>query len=1366
MDSNISDGNNTFEYLYSKYIADNYTYESGNYARWMTNSLALIDYCIAYDLLAGSGYFENQNKTAEKTAIRSLLIAKAEAIFQRVMNFRTGWEVATAKTVNYDPVIINEGDFHAQIGNHRIIVASGLGVAAYLFNGEAPHASLWLEYAKKDVEHFLLNIQRYPTKNGFIVNSQNVEGAFPEGIEYLNYSAEGFIPFMIANKKNEAGTYFQNNEFKKMMDWVYDLQLPNGSGPQINSTGYNKYPVNALVGTEISGGSKYLGQLNIFKSVGATVGLPVEGFALLNTSAFPGNVTFTKITNKNVQGEVILRDKTSNPTRYVIVSAKNNSARYEAELHGYADAGSFIFGTDNRTFVRQPGYSDYSNSIEHAQAISHSSLCPVVNDTIRFDAPNRSLALPPTAEATIVNTKSTNEFLYSEVLMDIKGSHYVDRDDNIVKNELTGILAWVGNEWNEYAGSRWMTKKIHGDVYGSANRKFLMVNNSYLVVRDDITRTNSSMQYAVSFIQGNNGDYVNSADYERGFNTNGNESTWDRDYGASNGGITNGPVLRVNTTALGGKINLFSGKERAVNQNMSDPNIDPRTKVYHTALKTAGNFTDNYGQILSILEIDNNAATKSSITTKRNSDADPYLLYTVDGRGKTYGRYDVIFSKKSPGDQTISISGLPNTIRTNASYLIMSFNGSDFNNASDVKIFSTDASYINYGGYTFLPNDDEVFQTSFAIQKANTSSDLSAISSGSQNKIVRSIDGGLHKVYESLGHVWYEYSYDNGITWKFANNGMPLDSYLGKSPSISTYSYEIAIVFQEENTSSSDVKLMWFSTSNQEVFKINSNCRKLQMTVNEYTITDLQPVISIDNHGPGFLCIWKEPDGLYYYDGHSNPWNIQIGPYKIANTNAYSTNPTIAYSIVGDGKKHIAWDENNQIFYTYGAGLELSNSGLIKRNLSIGCGYDYNYQPSIIACADNSARISWVGKRYEGAEELLAKSQVVSGWKYKTIFTGNTNGGGPFWVFGSDVNTTNLNLNSGGNGYIVAWSKSNGLNEYTRSSTLGGSIRTYMNSSSPIYGKDVQVIPGSSYSNMYGMILNTQSSPYRMIRSDSIIALGKEESANEIFSGRQGVVYKDRAQFYFILGDISVDEINIEFEEKPDSVIINTKNDLNQYLVSKPFNLTNTSNFLYSAQFGFTDSSSAMEVLQNENSVTFTVQLIDENTKQIIGQFDDVTFNSNNVFQYYRTGYKVNTNGIENRSVRLRLIVKATFDAKYSLVQGYNSESVIGMNKDGRDFKQIGFRGALSVTQYELSQNYPNPFNPVTTISYAIPQDGMTALKIYDALGREVITLVNEVKSTGRYSVTFNASKLASGMYIFKLTSGTFTETKKMMLVK
>ncbi|MBM4159220.1 MAG: T9SS type A sorting domain-containing protein, partial [Ignavibacteria bacterium] len=86
--------------------------------------------------------------------------------------------------------------------------------------------------------------------------------------------------------------------------------------------------------------------------------------------------------------------------------------------------------------------------------------------------------------------------------------------------------------------------------------------------------------------------------------------------------------------------------------------------------------------------------------------------------------------------------------------------------------------------------------------------------------------------------------------------------------------------------------------------------------------------------------------------------------------------------------------------------------------------------------------------------------------------------------------------------------------------------------------------------------------------------------------------------------------------------------------------------------------------------------------------------------------------------------------------------------------------------EYILNQNYPNPFNPVTKIQYSLPKAGFVTLKIYDILGREVRTLVKEMKTAGNYIVELNANELSSGVYFYKLEVNGFNDVKRMMLIK
>jgi photosystem II stability/assembly factor-like uncharacterized protein len=102
------------------------------------------------------------------------------------------------------------------------------------------------------------------------------------------------------------------------------------------------------------------------------------------------------------------------------------------------------------------------------------------------------------------------------------------------------------------------------------------------------------------------------------------------------------------------------------------------------------------------------------------------------------------------------------------------------------------------------------------------------------------------------------------------------------------------------------------------------------------------------------------------------------------------------------------------------------------------------------------------------------------------------------------------------------------------------------------------------------------------------------------------------------------------------------------------------------------------------------------------------------------------------------------------------SEIITSIDKERNNFPE----------HFNLEQNFPNPFNPVTTISYQIPKYGMVTIKIYDILGREIKTLVNEYKPVGRYNITFNASNLASGVYFYRFQAEEFTETKKLLLLK
>ena len=130
------------------------------------------------------------------------------------------------------------------------------------------------------------------------------------------------------------------------------------------------------------------------------------------------------------------------------------------------------------------------------------------------------------------------------------------------------------------------------------------------------------------------------------------------------------------------------------------------------------------------------------------------------------------------------------------------------------------------------------------------------------------------------------------------------------------------------------------------------------------------------------------------------------------------------------------------------------------------------------------------------------------------------------------------------------------------------------------------------------------------------------------------------------------------------------------------------------------------------------------------------------------------------------------FDVKYNskISKADTVEFLITDNQTIHVTKQFIF-SYIAPKEFKLEQNYPNPFNPTTKIRYTVPLDvkremANVVLKVYDILGSEVTTLVNEQKEPGYYEIDFNANNIASGVYIYRLTSGKFVSTKKMMVLR
>ena len=671
-----------------------------------------------------------------------------------------------------------------------------------------------------------------------------------------------------------------------------------------------------------------------------------------------------------------------------------------------------------------------------------------------------------------------------------------------------------------------------------------------------------------------------------------------------------------------------------------------------------------------------------------------------------------------------------------------------------------------------------VFNSAEAIVNANMkgqglSNTSEGISSPSQRKIVRTEDGRLHRVYESMDHVWYEMSGDNGQTWTLMNGGHPLDDGKGENPSIAAvridnaYDYLIVVFQQNEGGIAGfdySVQLNVFGglmPNNPIPIYQGLQTATIYSSGYQYSRCEATPVVAMK---PGVNTatvevVWHTNEGLRIQDGgisylNSPPYNKVLSPYMVPNTSLSSINPSIATHIQNNtsGYFYMVWAENNIIKYIDFHSRQFSQVIAVS-NLD---GYTYDSTASLIVLDDGLARICWKGTRVFAQIDPDGNIDI-SKQDNRTIFKGiNSN---RYWYFGNNVSSPTINKADDGAYYGIIW------NQNENSTYFADNSLSTIRQVTGLPGSSVALSNGSTSSSMYADIFNTASAPYYLKTSNSLNSyyIPQKPTAYYFASGREGTITKDSAQFYFVLGDISVDDQAVDFVEIPDSIVFNSNAVLNTWLISEDFQLNNNSSFQYSIQYGIGDSSSAAACLANLNSyVNFKLQLVDAQTSEVIGTYDEVTFDQSNVYQYSSLSYQVNTSGIGNRTVYLRLVTDDNINARYSLGEIYAADNVL----EKAIVKTKNFDGLSSVNEYTLSQNFPNPFNPATTINYQIPQTGFVTLKIYDILGKEVATLVNEQKNQGRYSVNFDASKLASGVYIYRFRANDYVSSKKMLLLK
>ena len=658
-----------------------------------------------------------------------------------------------------------------------------------------------------------------------------------------------------------------------------------------------------------------------------------------------------------------------------------------------------------------------------------------------------------------------------------------------------------------------------------------------------------------------------------------------------------------------------------------------------------------------------------------------------------------------------------------------------------------------------------VFKQENATVEANykgslLSNNQNAFANNSQRKIVKTENGHMHLFYISMNGLWYEKSVNNGGSWYTPKLIEKIQDTYIKSFSVDYVNNKIYLIVQISDETSSIIKLYQVD-ENANVINFPDDDNSTIYLADESVNATPLVAANYDN----ILFIWKDAVGLKLirFRWDVNRW-VKSDIITIQNTTENSINPSISLVKSWQCSKvysHLVWEErksskSSRLYYIRIAYIRDYVNNITFENfedISRGSGYEVTTNPVVVEMGENDALIGFIGKR-RFEDENLTPTEV------RAVLT-TIPFGGVFYSFGDDVQS--ISLNRCNTRWVFAWSRDNDLPVQFVDSRDIRLIQQLSN----LKGVDVQVTNGIVVDDMFAFTLNTKSLPYpinyRAIFGEQIpIDLVVTEDA------REGLVEKEGGVVYYSIGDIKVGDEKVEFTEIPDTVGMITLENANRYLISKSFMVNDNSGFVYTIKYGVSDTSSLKEALTSTDYIKFRVELVDAHTKELLGVFDEVTYTSQNLSKYENVNYYVNTSGLGERFVQLRLVITNNVDPYYAISDKFSDRGYNLQKK--KAYKEVSYRGILSPKEYtySLSQNYPNPFNPTTKIRFSIKEEVPVVLRLYDMLGREVAILMNEVKTPGEYSYELDGGKLglSSGVYLYQMKAGGYNSIKKLIYLK
>jgi hypothetical protein len=387
----------------------------------------------------------------------------------------------------------------------------------------------------------------------------------------------------------------------------------------------------------------------------------------------------------------------------------------------------------------------------------------------------------------------------------------------------------------------------------------------------------------------------------------------------------------------------------------------------------------------------------------------------------------------------------------------------------------------------------------------------------------------------------------------------------------------------------------------------------------------------------------------------------------------------------------------------------------------------------------------------------------------------NTNGGVQWSPQNIQYNSNATQQNPGlegsknKNSYVLSYSMNN--NVYMIKIPNWEGDGTYYSTRNNMLVNDARLVEGSMYNSIATQQIYTlepYSSIFKINQYDYSITNGT--NIENPFDGVCGTLIEDNIQYSFNLGSILVNNDPVNFNIKLDTVIDNSVG-LNDFMTSNSFTLNENDTLIIGRNAHYVANDESGNFL----GIEYWVNLVNENTGEIhrVLAHDTLKTGDSTVIEYLE-GYIIRDIDEGQGSFYVQLVVDSINADGYggSIINGFSGSEETGDNHNIKrkifweDAKITSSNNNLP-TSFNLYQNFPNPFNPATIIKYDLPKDVKVTIKIYDLLGREVVTLINdEYKNAGRYELAWNAANYATGVYIYRIEAGDYVSTKKMVLVK